>query len=107
MGTAITINAITGLTTENGHVTGVAVTPYVLKDTNLTLTSISSSATAPATGNNVGKLATVSTALAGQDGNNDPLNLTAAAVNFASDNLQVTAAAGTGGANDQVKMNFV
>ena len=107
MGTAITINAVTGLTTENGHVTGVAVTPYVLKDTNLTLTSISSSATAPATGNNVGKLATVSTALAGQDGNNDPLNLTAAAVNFASDNLQVTAAAGTGGANDQVKMNFV
>ena len=107
MGTAITINAVTGLTTENGHVTGVAVTPYVLKDTNLTLTSISSSATAPATGNDVGKLATVSTALAGQDGKGDPLNLTAAAVNFASDNLQVTAAAGTGEANDQVKMNFV
>ena len=107
MGTPITINAVTGLTTENGHVTGVAVTPYVLKDTNLTLTSISSNATAPATGNDVGKLATVSTALAGQDGKGDPLNLAAAAVNFASDNLQVTAAAGTGGANDQVKMNFV
>ena len=107
MGTPITINAVTGLTTENGHVTGVAVTPYVLKDTNLTLTSISSSATAPATGNDVGKLATVSTALAGQDGKGDPLNLTAAAVNFASDNLQVTAAAGGSGVNDQVKMNFV
>lgn len=37
---SLTIDAITGITTDNGHVTAITTTPFTVVDTNATLTSI-------------------------------------------------------------------
>ncbi len=98
--TPLTINAVTGLTTNNGHVTGITITPYEVQDTNAALTEFSESVTA-GTGNNAGKIATITTNATLTSGANTP-DPHSASFSLASDNLAVTAPT-----SSQVKVNFV
>lgn len=97
-GTSLTINAVTGLTTDNGHVTGVTVTPYTVIDTNASLTDVSNTV-AQVTANrkaSINTAATLTSSLNSAHSEDDTFTLS-------SDNLTVTADA----TNKDVKMNFV
>ena len=96
--TNLTINAITGLVTDNGHVTGVTVTPYTVKDTNASLTSVVDTV-AQATAS---RSASVTTAATLTDSGNTAVTRSDA-FTLSSDNLVVTA----DGTNKDIKMNLV
>lgn len=94
----LTINAVTGLTTDNGHITAVEVTPFKVVDTNASLTSVVDTVT-QVTANKKASIKTAATLT--NSGNtattkDDTFTLS-------SDNLTVTA----DGTNKDVKMNFV
>lgn len=87
-GASFTFDAVTAVSTTNGHVTGVTTTPITVKDTNATLTSITNTVAA-GTGNDANKKATVTTGavLTHTNGNSDTPS-TSFSLN--SDNLKIT-----------------
>ena len=92
-----TFSAVTAVTTNNGHVTGVETTSITVKDTNGTLSALGSSA---AVSNNVATVTTSAT-FTKTNGNSDTPS---GSFTVGSDNLTITA--GSTGQPD-VKMNFV
>ena len=93
-GSSITVNAVTGLTTNNGHVTAVEVTPYTIVDTNASLTSVADSIS---TANNKASITTAVTLTSSANNavtKNDTFSI-------GSDNLTVTSS------GKDVTMNFV
>lgn len=101
------ITHVTGVTTDSyGHVTGVQVQNTTVVDTNASLTAMGNAVASGSVANTTTTYATVTTSatLAPAAGASQTRNST---FDLASDNLTVSATTGTGGANNQVKMNFV
>lgn len=98
-GSPFTFNAVTAISTTNGHVTGVTTTPITVKDTNASLTSITNTVTA-GTGNDANKKATVTTAAVLHHTNGDDDNKNTS-FSLNSDNLKITASGTT------ITTNFV
>lgn len=101
------ITHVTGVTTDSyGHVTGVQVQNTTVVDTNASLTAMGNTVADGSVTNTTTTYATVTTSatLAPAAGVSQTQS---SAFDLASDNLTVSATTGTGGANNQVKMNFV
>lgn len=101
------ITHVTGVTTDSyGHVTGVQVQNTTVVDTNASLTAMGNTVADGSITNTTTTYATVTTSatLAPAAGVSQTQS---SAFDLASDNLAVSATTGTGGANNQVKMNFV
>lgn len=100
----LTINAVTGLTTDNGHVTAVTVTPFKVTDTvsqlDTTNTALSITRTAAVSG--VGNYATVTSTIALMDENSTAVNSKSLAFKIGSDNLDITKSG-----DDKILVNFV
>ena len=91
---SITVNAVTGLTTNNGHVTAVEVTPYTIVDTNASLTSVADTVTVANDRASVKTAVTLTSSANAATTKEDTFSI-------GSDNLKVTAS------GKDVTMNFV
>lgn len=102
-GNTLTINAVTGLTTNNGHVTAVQVTPYQVKDSVSVIDDELSEVEVQASNN----VATVTNKVALVNSMSDAaIGSKDLAFDLASQNLTVTAPAIQSG-NPRVMVNFV
>ena len=98
----LTINAVTGITTNNGHVTGVAITPFKVIDTvsKFDTQNSGTTVTVPASGAaDYQKSATVESTVALVDDLNMPINDVDLTFTLRSDNLQITSSGTTITAN--------
>ena len=104
IGGELIINAVTGLTTNNGHVTGVTVTPFKVVDTQAKLDTTNSrvAITATPASGSVGNYATVTSTVALVDEDNAAINSKDLAFKLGSDNLTITKSG-----DDKVMANFV
>lgn len=96
------INAVTGITTDNGHVTGVTITPFRVTDTvsQFDTQNSGTTVTAPASGaTDYQKSATVESTITLVDSLNTTINDVDLAFTLRSDNLQITSSGTTITAN--------
>ena len=99
----LTINAVTGLTTNNGHVTGVTITPFKVVDTVSKL----SDSTALSLDNTVTNVVKVASTIQLADFNDTVVNTKSLDFDIRSDNLSITAPTVAAGTTPQIKVNFV
>ena len=96
------INAVTGITTDNGHVTGVTITPFRVTDTvsQFDTQNSGTTVTVPASGaTDYQKSATVESTITLVDSLNTTINDVDLGFTLRSDNLQITSSGTTITAN--------
>lgn len=101
--TPLTINAVTGLTTDNGHVTAVEVTPFKVVDT---LSKLGTN-TALTIDNTVTNVAKITSKIQIVDEEDVPINYKDLVFDIRSDNLSVTSPTIAGDSTPHVQVNFV
>ena len=99
----LTINAVTGLTTNNGHVTAVEVTPFKVVDT---LSQLGTN-TALTIDNTVTNVAKITSKIQIVDEEDVQINYKDLAFDIRSDNLSITSPTIAGDSTPHVQVNFV
>lgn len=100
---SLTINAVTGLTTNNGHVTAVEVTPFRVVDTVSQL----GTNTALTIDNTVTNVAKITSKIQMVDEEDVQINYKDLAFDIRSDNLSITSPTIAGDSTPHVQVNFV